>query len=407
LTAGTYVLTRTGTGENAAATGDLDITNTLTIVGAGSGQTIIDASGLISDRVFHILPGAGTVVISGATILGGNVTGDGGGILDYDADLTLVNTVVSSNTADDDGGGVYVESGSATLSGGQIISNSASYGGGVCVEQSTATFTQTGVSTITHNSATQYGGGVYVLWRTRHVNVFCPRLFSAIQLPDHVLASRSIVIPLIRTPDRYCANADPLDDEAWPHDCRQLIDDLWALALAHLPQLREYERAVNQKASLTGRNLEPWRALLAVALWLDDHDAQGILHRTTGSDLVSDPTAPAPAPLPGGAGPRTALWDRMETLSLRYQRERSDLETDDLTALVIHALCGCAIRAISAISAINTETPSHFVFTVQDILLFAQAVARMKDGDPDHITPRRVGRALGRMRLSRAPRSGA
>jgi len=93
----------------------------------------------------------------------------------------------------------------------------------------------------------------------------------------------------------------------------------------------------------------------------------------------------------------------METLSIRYQCERSDLETDDLTALVIHALCGCAINAISAI---NTETPSHFVFTVQDILLFAQAVAKMKDGDPDHITHRRVGRVLGRMRLPRAPRSG-
>ena len=79
------------------------------------------------------------------------------------------------------------------------------------------------------------------VWRTRHVNAFCPRLFSAIHLPDHVLASRSIVIPLVRTPDRYRANADPLDDEAWPHDRRGLIDDLWALGLAHLPELRQYE----------------------------------------------------------------------------------------------------------------------------------------------------------------------
>jgi len=89
---------------------------------------------------------------------------------------------------------------------------------------------------------------------------------TSIQLPDNVLASRSIVIPLIRTPDRYRANADPLDDKAWPHDCRQLIDDLWALTLAHLPELREYERAVSQKARLAGRSLEPWGAILAVAL---------------------------------------------------------------------------------------------------------------------------------------------
>jgi hypothetical protein len=30
-------------------------------------------------------------------------------------------------------------------------------------------------------------------WRTRHVQTFCPRLFSAIRLPDPVLASRSII----------------------------------------------------------------------------------------------------------------------------------------------------------------------------------------------------------------------
>lgn len=267
-------------------------------------------------------------------------------------------------------------------------------------------------------------------WRTRHVNAFCPRLFSAIHLPDNVLASRSIVIPLIRTPDRYRANADPLDDEAWPHNRRRLIDDLWALALAHLPDLRRHERAVSDEARLAGRSLEPWRAILAVALWADDHDAQALLRRATqqGPDL-------APAPVPGSAAPttglradipsyasarqahnddreeaedttETGLWERMETLSVRYQRERSDLETDDLTALIIHALCGCAISAINATSAINTETPSHFVFTTQEILIFAQAIAKMKDGDPDHITHHRVGRALGRMRLEKAPRPG-
>jgi hypothetical protein len=31
--------------------------------------------------------------------------------------------------------------------------------------------------------------------------------------------------------------------------------------------MHEYEHAVNEKASLTGRNLEPWRTILAVVLW--------------------------------------------------------------------------------------------------------------------------------------------
>ncbi|MDH3303714.1 MAG: CSLREA domain-containing protein, partial [Gammaproteobacteria bacterium] len=40
--AGTYNLSITGTGENAAATGDLDISDTLTLTGAGAASTIID-----------------------------------------------------------------------------------------------------------------------------------------------------------------------------------------------------------------------------------------------------------------------------------------------------------------------------------------------------------------------------
>lgn len=88
LGAGTHVLTITGTYEDACATGDLDITDTLTIQGAGPGNTIIDASGLISDRVFHIHSTTGTVVISGVTIMNGN-GGHGSGIYNDNANLTL------------------------------------------------------------------------------------------------------------------------------------------------------------------------------------------------------------------------------------------------------------------------------------------------------------------------------
>jgi hypothetical protein len=102
-------------------------------------------------------------------------------------------------------------------------------------------------------------------WHTRYVNTFCPRLFSAIRLPDAVLASRSIVVPLIRTPDAYRANADPLDYAAWPHDRDKLKDDLWALALANLPEIPSYVAQVNRVSTLQGRNLEPWRPILAVA----------------------------------------------------------------------------------------------------------------------------------------------
>ena len=68
LPAGTYGLTQTGGGEDAGSTGDLDISSTLTIQGAGSASTIVDANDL--DRVFHILS-TGVVTITQVTIMDG------------------------------------------------------------------------------------------------------------------------------------------------------------------------------------------------------------------------------------------------------------------------------------------------------------------------------------------------
>src|SRR6266508_2495296 len=52
IPAGTFTLSIAGTGEDVAATGDLDITDSLTISGAGMGSTVIDANGL--DRAFQV-----------------------------------------------------------------------------------------------------------------------------------------------------------------------------------------------------------------------------------------------------------------------------------------------------------------------------------------------------------------
>jgi CSLREA domain-containing protein len=187
LPAGTYVLTQTGDGDTI---GDLDILGAyaLTITGAGPASTIIDANGI--DRVLDIGSDAGTtVVISGVKIMGGNVTGNGGGINNPDADMILINTIVFSNSAGGRGGGVFVGFGSATVSGGQIVGNTAvdmgggihinfgdvtlnggeilsntvsghlRNGGGVYVNVTDAVFTQTGDSMIAYNTASS-GGGV-------------------------------------------------------------------------------------------------------------------------------------------------------------------------------------------------------------------------------------------------------
>jgi hypothetical protein len=245
-------------------------------------------------------------------------------------------------------------------------------------------------------------------WRTRHVNAFCPRLFSAIQLPDNVLASRAIVVPLIRTLDRSRASVDPLDHDVWPHDRRRLIDDLWALALAHLPEFRDCARAANQKARLTGRNLEPWHAILAVALWLDRHDPGAALRRE------------APLAGPGGEmeSRETGLWDRMEDLSVRYQAERPDSGSSDFTFFVFQALyisivvdfcdtVGVKVKAMMHDELPpEVEVPHSFEVTTQRVVDQARGFAHTIDVDPCRVTNRRVGCVLGRLRIQKAPRPG-
>jgi len=68
LPAGTYTLALAGAGEEANATGDLDITSNITIEGAGADVTIIDAAGL--DRVLDVRFG-GSLSLSGVTVTGG------------------------------------------------------------------------------------------------------------------------------------------------------------------------------------------------------------------------------------------------------------------------------------------------------------------------------------------------
>ena len=117
LIPGTYRLTIAGRDDDSARFGDLDVSDSLTIIGSGTDQTFIDAADL--DRVFHVLPG-GTLNLKNLTILGGEVV-NGGGILNQGF-LSLNNVVVQDNNADF-GGGVYNDLledvlGNTTLAGG-------------------------------------------------------------------------------------------------------------------------------------------------------------------------------------------------------------------------------------------------------------------------------------------------
>ncbi|MFQ5329105.1 MAG: choice-of-anchor Q domain-containing protein [Thermodesulfobacteriota bacterium] len=185
IPAGIYNLSVAGTGEDAAATGDLDITSPLTISGTDR-ASVVDGNG--NDRVFHSLAN-GPVIFSGLTIRNGNasdwpggggvlaatapfgsmslsnceVTGNstpyyGGGINNHVA-LTVDTSVVSNNTSStvDPYGGGGIEAGSLTVRDSTISGNItvAGYGGGV--ECGSCSFYR---SVISGNTAGINGGGI-------------------------------------------------------------------------------------------------------------------------------------------------------------------------------------------------------------------------------------------------------
>ena len=206
------------------------------------------------------------------------------------------------------------------------------------------------------------GDGV---WNTERVHVFCPKLFSAMRLPDYVMASRVIGIPMVRSPDEERAKANPLDHASWPHDRRQLIDDLWAIGLANLLKFKQYDERAAKRATLLGRDLDPWRMILAVALWLQEEHG------------VSD------------------LFIRMEVLSVTYQQERDELEAgDDPIRLTIKAL-------MSMVAEVGGD---RFIFETATLTARIKQLEEEIGLDSLLTNEKSVGWTLRNLRLSRPPK---
>jgi hypothetical protein len=194
--AGTYQLTIAGTNEDSNATGDLDITKPVIILGDGQGSTFIQAGTRPSDgidRVVNIQNTLGHVELARLTIRWGKAPSgdDGGGILVLNNSDTVIDQVaITGNSAiegNSQGGGIYtythgvliirdstISDNTTTGSGGgffqsgtegpdiiertTISGNSALAGGGIC-SNSPAIFQNV---TISGNTATDVGGGLYL-----------------------------------------------------------------------------------------------------------------------------------------------------------------------------------------------------------------------------------------------------
>jgi hypothetical protein len=160
---GTYVLSICGDREEGNQTGDLDILDDLTLIGAGPGITILDGASDIcgkegprkcrrrdeSDRVLDVHPGV-TADISSVTITHGRVCKShsseeiGGGVRNrgeltlHDSDIEDTEVVGAPEALQDfvgTGDGVanvaYAENATMTLNSCHITNNTSAGGGGV------------------------------------------------------------------------------------------------------------------------------------------------------------------------------------------------------------------------------------------------------------------------------------
>src|SRR4051812_17113869 len=163
LPAGTYSLTVPGGDEDANATGDLDVTHYIKLVGAGAGTTTIDATGL-NDRAIDIQIGVGAD-ISDLKVTGGHVIGNdgpgfydggyGGGIQNVsDEPLSLHRVTVTGNRAGDG-----VDSGTSASAGGGGRGGGVYSSGPLTIEASTITNNTSGDGYQKGNHDGTGGGG--------------------------------------------------------------------------------------------------------------------------------------------------------------------------------------------------------------------------------------------------------
>ena len=107
----TIRLTITGSGENSAATGDLDITDAVvigTFIEPTASFPTIDANEL-NDRVFHVLSGSGLVTFVNFRVINGSADFGNGGAINISLDnQVVVNRVWFEDNTADSGGAIYL-----------------------------------------------------------------------------------------------------------------------------------------------------------------------------------------------------------------------------------------------------------------------------------------------------------
>ncbi|MEJ2107037.1 MAG: choice-of-anchor Q domain-containing protein [Acidiferrobacteraceae bacterium] len=207
LPPGTYTLTETGTGEDFAATGDLDINSagsTVTIeadssAGGTAANVIIepDAALPFQDRLFQVVDAA-AVTLKNLTLRNANAAFTGAGIYNSStATVSLDGVILSNNIATSGSGGAIssntggtVNITNCTLDGNSVTSG---FGGAIQVSSSTLTISGSNFSGNTGGpGGAIYGGPGSTL--TIDNSIFSGNSASASQQGGAVYSSNSLTV---------------------------------------------------------------------------------------------------------------------------------------------------------------------------------------------------------------------
>jgi CSLREA domain-containing protein len=168
LGADTYNLTILGPAEDAAATGDLDVTGALTITGPATPARATLSASSLGDRVFHVLANA-NLTVSDLTITGGTAgpavdpLASGGGVLNSGT-FTAARATISNSSANRAGGGIEGTAGAVTTLTDVILSGNTtgpSPGNGGGLHQTGAGTIRITEGQVTGNTAASEGGGLW------------------------------------------------------------------------------------------------------------------------------------------------------------------------------------------------------------------------------------------------------
>jgi hypothetical protein len=98
---------------------------------------------------------------------------------------------------------------------------------------------------------------------------------------------------------------------------------MWKIAISNLPNMGDHQTAAVKQAPLSGRQLDPWRSVLAIARWLD---------------------------IPG-------LHQRMENLMVSYHNQKPELEGENEIQVLL-----------MSIEALMTSTRTdQLIFSAHDL----------------------------------------